>query len=338
MTIATVIEQFPDEDTARRWLESVRWPVGRVCGHCGSPHTNTVNPTHPMPYWCATCRQYFSLKTGTALQRSKLPLRAWVLTIFVMTMHRTEEASLPVICQTLAVSRRTARSMIRRIRRGHHLSLGLHQPAARGLGHVPSGRKEDARRGRAEAVAEKRSGPGESGRAGHGDYGGVSGQTVGALSPGGRRGVDGHDLPAGRSRARDPNVDARDLTATPRLFPSCLGARASCPLVFFFAGWKPALPGGLDALFCLLHRGLSRFPLMGRTHPGLRPPLQGGDRRTAQRHFLIPSLEGCRAAAGWVLFFTPPGSRQKLPPGRRRACPARLECAIVAFHVRSDCV
>ena len=71
-----------------------------------------------MPYRCATCRQYFSLKTGTALQRSKLPLRAWVLAIFVMTMHRTEEASLPVICQTLAVSRRTAQSMIRRIRQG----------------------------------------------------------------------------------------------------------------------------------------------------------------------------------------------------------------------------
>ena len=118
MTIATVIEQFPDEDTARRWLEGVRWPEGRVCGHCGSPQTNTVSPTHPMPYWCTTCQHYFSLKTGTALQRSRLPLRAWVLAVFVMTMHRTEEASLPVICQTLAVSRRTAQSMIRRIRRG----------------------------------------------------------------------------------------------------------------------------------------------------------------------------------------------------------------------------
>ena len=118
MTIATVVEQFPDEAAARRWLEGVRWPEGRVCGHCGSPQTNTVSPAQPMSYRCATCRQYFSLKTGTALQRSKLPLRAWVLAIFVMTMHRTEEASLPVICQTLAVSRRTAESMIRRIRRG----------------------------------------------------------------------------------------------------------------------------------------------------------------------------------------------------------------------------
>ena len=117
-TVAALVDQFPDEDAARRWLEGVRWPEGRVCGHCGSPHTNTVSPAQSMPYRCATCHQYFSLKTGTALQRSKLPLRAWVLAIFVMTRYRTEEASLPVICQTLAVSRQTARSMIRRIRRG----------------------------------------------------------------------------------------------------------------------------------------------------------------------------------------------------------------------------
>ena len=117
-TVAALVDQFPDEDAARRWLEGVRWPEGRVCGHCGSPHTDTVVQAQRTPYWCATCRQYFSLKTGTTLQRSKLSLRAWVLAIFVMTIHRTEEASLPVICQTLAVGRRTAESMIRRIRRG----------------------------------------------------------------------------------------------------------------------------------------------------------------------------------------------------------------------------
>ena len=118
MTVAALVEKFPDEAAARRWLEGVRWPEGRVCGHCGSPQTNTVSPAQSMPYWCATCRQYFSLKTGTPLQRSRLPLRAWVLAIFVMTIHRTEEASLPVICETLAVERRTAQSMIRRIRQG----------------------------------------------------------------------------------------------------------------------------------------------------------------------------------------------------------------------------
>ena len=128
MTVTAVMEQFPDEEAARRWLEGVRWPEGRVCGHCGSPQTKTASPAQPMPYWCATCRRYFSIKTGTALQRSRLPLRAWVLAIFVMTMHRTEEASLPVICQTLAVSHRTARSMVRRIRRGSTYRLTSTNP------------------------------------------------------------------------------------------------------------------------------------------------------------------------------------------------------------------
>ena len=165
MTIASLLEQFPDEDTARRWLEGVRWPEGRVCGHCESPQTNTVSPVHPMPYWCATCRQYFSLKTGTALQRSKLPLRAWVLAIFVMTMHRTEEASLPVICETLAVSRRTARSIIRRIRRGttYRLTSTNPQLVARAIFHQAEKKTPDGAGPRplqkGDLVREKAGGP-----------------------------------------------------------------------------------------------------------------------------------------------------------------------------------
>ncbi len=118
LTVAALLERFPDEAAAQRWLESVRWPEGRVCGHCGSPQTSTVGQAQSMSYRCTACRQYFSLKTGTPLQRSRLPLRAWVLALFVMTMYRTEEASLPVICETLDVGRRTAESMIRRIRQG----------------------------------------------------------------------------------------------------------------------------------------------------------------------------------------------------------------------------
>ena len=195
-------------------------------------------PVHPMPYWCATCRQYFSLKTGTALQRSKLPLRAWVLAIFVMTMHRTEEASLPVICETLAVSRRTARSIIRRIRRGTTLSVDLHQPAGSWPGPYSTRQKRGyptgPGRGRCRKAiwsGRKRAGPVMSIMEVHPD------RTGGALSPGGRRGVDGHGLPAGRPRTRDPNVDARDLTATLLTIPSLRGDRRSGALRFCPVSW-----------------------------------------------------------------------------------------------------
>ena len=36
-----------------------------------------------MPYWCGDCRSYFSVRTGTPLQRSKVPLRKWAIAIYL---------------------------------------------------------------------------------------------------------------------------------------------------------------------------------------------------------------------------------------------------------------
>ena len=73
---------FPDEDTAREWIESIIWPNGRCCGKCGS--TKTREASHKtMPYWCTDCRSYFSVKTGTPLANSNIPLRKWAIGIYL---------------------------------------------------------------------------------------------------------------------------------------------------------------------------------------------------------------------------------------------------------------
>ena len=36
-----------------------------------------------MPNWCKGCRSYFSVKTGTALQASKVPLRKWAVAVYL---------------------------------------------------------------------------------------------------------------------------------------------------------------------------------------------------------------------------------------------------------------
>ena len=36
-----------------------------------------------MPYWCTDCRSYFSVKTGTVMQASKLLLRKWAIGIYI---------------------------------------------------------------------------------------------------------------------------------------------------------------------------------------------------------------------------------------------------------------
>ena len=82
ISLITLMEMFPDEEAATKWFEAYMWPEGRCCGHCGS--TRTVEASHrKMPYWCSDCRSYFSVRTGTALSHSRIPLRKWAIAIYL---------------------------------------------------------------------------------------------------------------------------------------------------------------------------------------------------------------------------------------------------------------
>ena len=41
-----------------------------------------------MPYRCRDCRQHFSVRTGTVLAESRLPLQKWLMAIYMMTTAR----------------------------------------------------------------------------------------------------------------------------------------------------------------------------------------------------------------------------------------------------------
>jgi len=73
LSVMQLFQMFPDEASARKWLEDIRWPDDqRHCPHCGSLKTAPVKNETPMPYHCGECRQYFSVKTGTVMQSSKI--------------------------------------------------------------------------------------------------------------------------------------------------------------------------------------------------------------------------------------------------------------------------
>jgi transposase-like protein len=107
-------DMFPDEESARVWFEAQVWDEGRVCGHCGSERT--IEAQHKtMPYWCSDCRSYFSVKTGTALESSKVPLRKWAIAIYREVTSIRGVASMQ-LHRDLAVSQPTAWFMLHRIR------------------------------------------------------------------------------------------------------------------------------------------------------------------------------------------------------------------------------
>lgn len=82
ISLIELARKFPDEAAAVKWLEGVLWPTERCCGHCGSTRTTEASHAH-MPYWCSDCRSYFSVRTGTVMEQSKIPLLKWVYAIYL---------------------------------------------------------------------------------------------------------------------------------------------------------------------------------------------------------------------------------------------------------------
>ena len=114
MTLVQLFEMFPDEPSAAKWFESVYWPETRCCGKCGS--TRTKEASHAkMPYWCSDCRSYFSVKTGTPLANSKIPLRKWAIAIYLCLTSLKSVSSMK-LHRDIGVSQPTAWFMLHRIR------------------------------------------------------------------------------------------------------------------------------------------------------------------------------------------------------------------------------
>ena len=115
ISIMELWDMFPAERDATAWFESLVWPAGRGCGHCGSVKTREVPKQKPMPYWCTDCRHYFSVRTGTAISHSKVPLRKWAVAIY-LELTSLKGVSSMKLHRDIQVSQPTAWFMLHRIR------------------------------------------------------------------------------------------------------------------------------------------------------------------------------------------------------------------------------
>ena len=109
-------------------VEAAMWPKGRCCGHCGGTRTKPVPNARPMPYWCPDCRRYFSVRTSTTLARSKVPLRKWVIAVY-LEMTSPKGISSIALGRTLGIRQNTAWFMLHRIREGWPAGAS-HEPFA----------------------------------------------------------------------------------------------------------------------------------------------------------------------------------------------------------------
>jgi transposase-like protein len=110
--------RYNDPEAAREHLESVRWPKGPVCPHCGAvDRISKLNGKAHRPglYDCGHCRDQFTVTVGTVFERSKISLDKWLLAATLIASSKKGISS-KQIERMLNVTYKTAWFMTHRLR------------------------------------------------------------------------------------------------------------------------------------------------------------------------------------------------------------------------------
>lgn len=78
-------EQYPDEASAADYFERKRWPSGVTCVKCHSRSVYNCKATRRLPlYKCQSCGKQFTVTSGTVMNNTRIPLRAWLFAFHLM--------------------------------------------------------------------------------------------------------------------------------------------------------------------------------------------------------------------------------------------------------------
>ena len=127
ITLFELFDMFPDEASAEEWFVKLRWPNGICCPSCGSMNVQ-VGTAHPtMPYRCREKKcstGFFSVKTGSAMQSSKLPYRTWVAAMYLVATNLKSVSSMK-LHRDLGITQKSAWHLAHRLREARIQYKGL---------------------------------------------------------------------------------------------------------------------------------------------------------------------------------------------------------------------
>jgi transposase-like protein len=107
---------FHDEAKATAHLEANRWPDGVTCPHCGSDRVRKMEgKTQTGMFLCNDCRDKFTVRTGSVMERSHVPLHKWLLATHIMAASKKGMSALQM-SRMIGVTYKTAWFLCHRIR------------------------------------------------------------------------------------------------------------------------------------------------------------------------------------------------------------------------------
>lgn len=123
MNPKNLAQSFGSEVEAIAFLESILWPQGPVCPHCGvideayrlKPKANGKTHARSGLWKCSACRKQFTVKIGTIFEDSHIPLHKWMQAIHLLCASKKGISS-HQIHRMLGITYKSAWFMTHRIR------------------------------------------------------------------------------------------------------------------------------------------------------------------------------------------------------------------------------
>ncbi len=113
---------FRNEAEAIALLESLRWPNGAACPHCGgadpyrlTPKATTKTRTQTGLWKCSQCRKKFTVKVGTIFESSHIPVSKWLMALHLISASKKGMSALQ-FKRMLGITYRAAWFMAHRLR------------------------------------------------------------------------------------------------------------------------------------------------------------------------------------------------------------------------------
>lgn len=114
-TLFQLMAAFPDEQTAIEHFTAIRWKNGAFCPYEGCGSTKIYHFADKRTHKCGACRKRFSIKVGTIFEDTKIPLRQWMMAVWLITSHKKGIAS-TTLARDLGVTQKTSWFMLHRLR------------------------------------------------------------------------------------------------------------------------------------------------------------------------------------------------------------------------------
>jgi transposase-like protein len=123
MDFTRLVERFGSEDKCRQYLEELRWPDGIVCPKCGHNGATWLQTRRVRECNARSCGYQFSVRNGTVLADSKLPLWKWFVASLLMCESK-KGMSANQIRRMTGVTYKTAWFLTHRIRQAMSEATG----------------------------------------------------------------------------------------------------------------------------------------------------------------------------------------------------------------------